>query len=166
MKPDKGETLYLYISASQLAISTVLVKEKDQAQHPIYFVSRALQGPETRYTPLERLILALVHAARRLRPHFQEHTIVLLTNYPIRQILLKPEASGRMMKWAIELGEHDIQFRPRTAIKGQVLADFILESTEPVNPDVEQPSLSEGAWQLYVDGSSHSGGEWSWSLTH
>ena len=62
------------------------------------------------------------------------------------------------MKWAIELGEHDIQYRPRTAIKGQVLADFMLESAEPVNPDVEQLSISEGDWQLYVDGSSHSGG--------
>ena len=83
----------------------------------MYYVSRALQGPETRYSPAEKLVLALVHAARKLRPYFQAHSIVVLTDQPLRQILTKPEVSGRMTKWAVELAEHDLSYQSRTAIK-------------------------------------------------
>ncbi|XP_071928300.1 uncharacterized protein [Coffea arabica] len=65
-----GETLFLYLSARNEAVSAVLVQEDRGAQRPIYYVSCALQGPETRYTPTKKLVLALVHAARKLRPYF------------------------------------------------------------------------------------------------
>ncbi|CAL9010263.1 unnamed protein product [Prunus brigantina] len=66
----------------------------------------------------------------RLRPYFQAHTIYVLTNHPLRQVLQKPETSGRLVKWAIELGEFDIHYKPRPATKGQAVADFISEFTE------------------------------------
>ena len=66
---------------------------------------------------MEKLILALVIAARKLRPYFQAHTIEVPTEYPMKQVLHKPETSGRQMKWAIELSEFDIRYRPKTAIK-------------------------------------------------
>nr|XP_027122190.1 uncharacterized protein LOC113739145 [Coffea arabica] len=91
--PEQGETLFLYLSACNEAVSMVLVWEDKGAQRPIYYVSRALQGPETRYTPAEKLVLALVHAARKLRPYFQTHSIVVLTDQLLRQILTKPETS-------------------------------------------------------------------------
>ena len=78
---------------------------------------------------MEKLILALATAARKLRPYFQAHTIEVPTEYPMKQVLLKPETSGRLMKWAIELSEFDIRYKPKTAIKGQVLADFVMELT-------------------------------------
>ena len=78
---------------------------------------------------MEKLILALVTAARKLRPYFQAHTIEVPTEYPMKQVLHKPETSGRLMKWAIELSEFDIRNKPKTAIKGQVLADFVMEFT-------------------------------------
>ena len=78
---------------------------------------------------MEKLILALVTAARKLRPYFQAHTIEVPTEYPMKQVLHKPETSGRLMKWAIELSEFDIRYKPKTAIKGQVLADFVMEFT-------------------------------------
>ena len=82
---------------------------------------------------MEKLILALVTAARKLRPYFQAHTIEVPTEYPMKQVLHKPETSRRLMKWAIELSEFDIIYKPKTAIKGQVLADFVMEftSSEP-----------------------------------
>ena len=82
---------------------------------------------------MEKLVLALVTTARRLRPYFQAHTIEIPTEHPMKQILHKPEISGRLVKWAIELSEFDIRHKPRIAIKGQVLVDFIMEftSTEP-----------------------------------
>ncbi|GJV50227.1 reverse transcriptase domain-containing protein [Tanacetum coccineum] len=70
-------------------------------------------GAELNYQGLEKLILALVHTARRLRRYFQAHTVTVLTNSPIRQTLTKPKKSRRVAKWAIELGEHDIAFQKR-----------------------------------------------------
>ena len=78
---------------------------------------------------MEKLVLALVTTARRLRPYFQAHTIEILIKYPMKQILHRPETSGRLVKWAIELSEFDFRYKPRTAIKGQVLVDFIVEFT-------------------------------------
>ena len=78
---------------------------------------------------MEKLVLALVTTARRLRPYFQAHTIEIQTEHPMKQILHKPETSGRLVKWAIKPSEFDIRYKPRTAIKEQVLADFIMEFT-------------------------------------
>ncbi|KAL5565151.1 hypothetical protein UlMin_028315 [Ulmus minor] len=96
-------------------------------------------------------------AARKLRPYFQAHTIIVPTKFPLKQILQKPDTSGRLAKWSIELGEFDILFRPRMAIKGQDLADFIAEFTyQPTSLESAKelvPSPSS-LWHLYVDGSS------------
>nr|XP_027109104.1 uncharacterized protein LOC113728959 [Coffea arabica] len=124
---EQGEILFLYLSACNETVSAVLVRENRGARRPIYYVSCALQGPETRYTPAEKLVLALVHAARKLRPYFQTNSITVLTDQPLRQILTKPEISGRMTKWTVELAEHDIGYQSRTAIKAQALADFLIE---------------------------------------
>ena len=82
---------------------------------------------------MEKLILALVTTSRKLRPYFQAHTIEVPTEYPMKQILHKLETSGRLIKWAIELSEFNIRYKPRTTIKGQILADFIMEFT-PIEP--------------------------------
>nr|XP_043633458.1 uncharacterized protein LOC122604650 [Erigeron canadensis] len=100
--PKSKEILYVYLAASLECVSAVLMAERDKQQIPIYFVSRVLQGAEANYPELEKLTLALVHAARRLRRYFQAQPIVVLSDKPIRQILLKPEKSGRVAKWAIE----------------------------------------------------------------
>lgn len=125
--PNKGEILSLYLAASDEAISAVLVRDEKHRQLPVYFISRALKGPKTRYQPLEKIALALVNAARRLRLYFQAHPIRVLTDLPLRQVLTKPKASGRIAKWAVELSEHTVSFIPQ-AIKGQALADFLVET--------------------------------------
>ena len=73
------------------------------------------------------MIFTLTVSAQRLRPYFQAHAIVVLTNQPLRAILHRPDTSGRLAKWAMKLSEFDIQYRPRPALKAQVLADFIAE---------------------------------------
>ncbi|GKF22551.1 reverse transcriptase domain-containing protein [Tanacetum coccineum] len=88
--PKEKEELIMYLAAAKDAISAVLITERNGKQMPIYFVSRALQGPKINYTPMEKLILAL----------------------------------------RFELEEHDIHYRPRTSVKGQILADFIVERPE------------------------------------
>ena len=105
----------------------VLVRETTEGQKPMYFVSRALQGPELRYQKLEKLVFALLTTARRLRRYFHGHTIIVRTNQPIQQVLHKPDLAGRMISWAMELSEFDIAYEARQAIKSQALVDFVVE---------------------------------------
>ncbi|XP_027158506.1 uncharacterized protein LOC113760135 [Coffea eugenioides] len=158
--PRPEEKLYLYLSAADEAVSAVLIRDEG-TQVPVYYVSRALRGPETRYTQVEKLVLGLVHAARRLKPYFLAHPISVRTDQPLRQILVRPEASGRLTKWAVELGEYDLSYEPRTAIKAQALADFLAELTFTEGREstsaIAEVSTSH-LWTLYVDGSSNGDG--------
>ncbi|GAV67002.1 RVT_3 domain-containing protein, partial [Cephalotus follicularis] len=77
-----------------------------------------------------------------------------LTDKPLKQVLAKPDTSGRLIKWSVELGEYDVKFETRPAIKSQVLADFVGDNT-PTECMEENPSESEReSWKLSVDGSS------------
>ncbi|XP_011081468.1 uncharacterized protein LOC105164513 [Sesamum indicum] len=127
----------------------MLVREENGKQNPVYYVSKMLQGAEKKYIQIEKLALALVITTRKLQPYFQSHPIVVLTNHPLKQVMSKPDTSGRMIKWAVELGEFDIEFQTRNAIKAQVFADFLVEF------EGEQPEKEE-RWLLHVDGSSTS----------
>jgi hypothetical protein len=118
----------------------VLIREEFGAQKQVYFTSRALHGAEERYPWIEKLAFALITSARRLRPYFQAHAIRVLTEYPLKKILQKPDLSGRLVNWAVELGEFDLEFYPRTTIKAQILADFIIE----FNNLPESEELPEG----------------------
>ena len=107
---------------------------------------------------MEKLILALVIAARKLRPYFQAHTIEVPTEYPMKQVLHKQEVSGRLMKWAIELSQFDIRYKPKTAVKGQVLADFVMEFAPVQLAEPAQPRDDPPIWKLSVDGASNAQG--------
>ncbi|CAJ2637946.1 unnamed protein product [Trifolium pratense] len=147
-RPNEGETLYLYLAVASEAISAVLIRETEQGQKPVYFVSKALQGPELRYLQIEKTALAVVMAARKLRHYFLAHSIVVRTDQPIKQLLARPDMTGRMLKWSLELSEFEIFFESRKALKAQVLADFIAEMTTPSTPD-------KNKWTIFVDGSSN-----------
>ena len=90
----------------------------DKRQRLVYFVNKALFDVELRYSDFERVVLALRVAAKKLQSYFQAHTIVVLTGSPIRAILHKPDMSRRLLKWAIEPSEFDIEYRSKTTIKG------------------------------------------------
>ncbi|XP_076925609.1 uncharacterized protein LOC143588517 [Bidens hawaiensis] len=118
--PHAGEPLTLYLLASNIAVGAVLLTDRKNIQTPIYYVSRTLSDPETRYSMLE----------------------------------------NRLAKWAIELGEHSIKYKPRPAIKGQVLADFVTEVPQHKEQEclIEQqpqapPEQGQG-WSLFTDGAS------------
>nr|GEV62602.1 hypothetical protein [Tanacetum cinerariifolium] len=89
--PKPKEELIVYMSASYEAISTVLMTERGMVQTSVYFVSRALQGPELNYIPMEKLVLSLVFAAKRLRRYFQAHPIAVIIEQPIKQIMSHPK---------------------------------------------------------------------------
>jgi ribonuclease HI len=146
-----GEVLYLYLAVTPTAISAVLIREDEGVQKPVYFISKALHGAEERYPQIEKLAFALIMASRKLRPYFQVHTIRVLTEYPLQKVIQKLDLSGRLANWAIELGQFDLEFISRNAIKGQALADFLVEFTNV--PEIEEPDM-ERKWVIYVDGSS------------
>ncbi|GJU09752.1 reverse transcriptase domain-containing protein [Tanacetum coccineum] len=154
--PMEREELIVYLAAARKAISIVLMTEREAKQVPVYFVSRALQGLEINYTSMEKLVLALVHASKRLKRYFQAHTIIVITDQPIKQILSRPEVVGRLQKWSIKLGEYDIKYIPRTLVKGQILVDFIVE--RPEDDSLKTPIEAEeellDPWTLLMDGSS------------
>lgn len=74
---------------------------------------------------MEKLAFSLVITSQKLRPYFQTHTIIVYTDRPLKQVLHKYEASGRLLKWAVELSEFDLKYAPRASIKGLALFDFI-----------------------------------------
>ena len=105
---------------------------------------------------MEQTDLALRTATQKLRPYFQAHPITVLTNQPLRNVLHKPDITGRMLQWAIELSEYGIDYQPRLSLKGQVMADFIAELPEARALDKE--STPDDWWSLHVDGASRSSG--------
>ena len=107
---------------------------------------------------MEKLILALVTAARKLRSYFQAHTIEVPIEYPMKQVLYKSETSGRLMKWALELSEFDIRHKPKNAIKGQVLADFVMEFTPTKLVEDTRATPDLPIWKLSVDGAANAQG--------
>ena len=147
----------MYLAVSEWVISAVLFRcPSPKEQKPIYYVSKALADVETRYSKMELTALALRSAAQKLRPYFQAHPVVVLTDQPLRNILYKPDLTGRMLQWAIELSECGIEFQPRLSMKGQVMADFVLEySRKPIQ--YKEPSEKEW-WTLWVDGASRASG--------
>ena len=123
---ESGEDLYMYFSVSEHAVSAMLLKDQG-VQQPIYYISKTLVDVKTTYLPLEKLVLALVHATRKLPHYFQAHTIYVLTEYPLQSLLKRSDLSGRIAKWGTRLVSFDIMYRPRSLVKGQVLADFVAE---------------------------------------
>ena len=114
---------------------------------------KSLSEAEIWYTRLKQATLALHVEAKKLRPYFQSHPIVVLTNLPLRSTIHKPELLGRMTWWAIKLREFGIQYKPRLALKGQILAYFLVELPQPdMDPD------NAGRWILNVDGISRQTG--------
>ena len=86
-KPEEEEVLFAYIVVASYAVSLVLIKVDNGVQRPVYYVSKSLHEAEVRYLPLEKAILAVVHATRKLSHYFQAHTIVVLTQLPLQSLL-------------------------------------------------------------------------------
>ena len=129
--PEANEVLFAYIAVAPHAVSFVLIRMDNGIQRPVYYVSKSLQEVELRYLPLEKAILAVVQAIRKLSYYFQAHTIIVLMQLPLRSILRSADYTRRIAKWGTILGVFDIKYMSRTSVKGQVLADLVSEFAEP-----------------------------------
>ena len=161
--PVVDEVLFSYLAVTFYAISFVLLRVDSGIQRPVYYVSKSLNEAEVRYLPLEKAILAVVHVTRKLPHYFQAHTMVILTQLPLKSILRSADYTGRVVKWGTILGVFDIKYMPRTSIKGHVLADLVAEFAEcPEEMNVEKHGMDEKSvgiisvqcsmpWEVYVD---------------
>nr|GFB21440.1 reverse transcriptase domain-containing protein [Tanacetum cinerariifolium] len=138
--PRPQEELIMYLSATYGAISAVLMTERGAAQTLIYFIRHALQGPELNYSPMEKLVLSLIFAAKRLQRYFQAHSIVVITDQPVKQVI------------------------PRTSVKGQILADFLIEMPGDASQAGPAAVTQEEQWTLFTDGSSCVDGSGAWLI--
>ena len=93
----------------------------------MYYASKTMTEAETRYPPLEKVGLALITAADKLPQYFQAHTVYLVTQYPVQAMFNRADFTGRIWKWGAKISALGMKYLPRTAIKGQVLADFVAE---------------------------------------
>ena len=126
--PQSDEQLYMYLAVFDCEVSVVLFRHiRGNEKRPIYYVSKAMVESKTQYSKMEQTSLALKSAAQKLRPYFQAYQVTVLTNQPLRSNLHKPDLSRRMLKWSIELSKYEIKYRPRLALKGQDMIDFIVE---------------------------------------
>jgi hypothetical protein len=151
-----AEDPLLYISCTTHVVSTTLVVERVEeghtypVQHPVYFISEVLGPSKMKYPQAQKLLYVVLLTARKLCHYIDDHKVIVVTGFPIGDILHNKEAIGRVAKWACELGAHDIEFRPRTTIKIQALVDFVSDWTEhqvPNNPETTK------VWRTYFDGS-------------
>ena len=108
-----------------------MIREEAKKQLPVYYVSQAFQGAESKYQKIEKIAFALIVALRKLRQYFQANLILVMTDQPLKKSMNRPEAAGRMVQWVIELSQFNIEYLPITANKAQALADFIAEFTFP-----------------------------------
>jgi hypothetical protein len=153
-KPSPKAELLLHIAATDTAVSAVLVEERKEAdalkQFPIYYVSEALSGSKLFYSEMEKMAYAVVVAKRKLQHYFQSHNVSVRTAFPLRYMFENMESTGRMGKWATELVEHVINFVARSAIKSQVLADFVADWTPSVPKG--EAIVTEPVWEVQCDG--------------
>ena len=160
---EVDEVLFAYLVVASHAVSFVLIRVDSSIQRPVYYVSKSLHEAKVRYLSLEKAILAVVHATRKLPHYFQVHTMVVLTQLPLKSILRSVDYTGRIAKWGTILGAFNIKYMPRSSVKGQVLTDLVAEFAEfPEEIDVKQHGMDEklvglistqypSPWKVYMD---------------
>ena len=164
------EVLFSYIVVAPHTMSLVLILIDNEIQRSVYNVSKSLHEVEIRYLPLEKAILAVVHGTRKLPHYFQAHTVVVLTQLPLKAVLQSANYTGRIVKWGTILGAFDIKYMPRTSVKGQILADLVTKFAEPALEEMSTTYNMDGKsvgtislqeppfWKVYVDGAANQRG--------
>lgn len=139
MPPIQGKLLILYISATNTSLGARLAqRDEKKKERAIYYINRMLVSYEMNYTIIEKSCLALVFASHKLRHYMLAHSIKLVAKIdPLKYLLRKETLIRRLAKWVMILIEFDIEYVEHKAIKGQVIADQLvdapLEDNQPLN---------------------------------
>jgi hypothetical protein len=159
--PAPREPMLLYIAATPRVISVVVVVERTKegkelpVQRPVYYLSEVLTLSKQNYPHYQKVAYVMYMAAKKLKHYFEEHPITVVSTTPLSEIIGCKDASGRVSKWAIELAAHTIQYKPRTTIKSQIIADFFADWGEH---QYLPPAPDSTHWRMHFDGSKMLGG--------
>jgi hypothetical protein len=159
--PAPREPMLLYIAANPRVISVVIVVERTEegkelpVQRPVYYLSEVLTLSKQNYPHYQKVAYGVYMAAKKLKHYFEEHPIKVVSTTPLSEIIGCKDASGRVAKWAIELASHTIQYKPRTMIKSQIIADFFADWGEH---QYLPPAPDSTHWRMHFDGSKLLGG--------
>ncbi|CAN6565789.1 unnamed protein product [Malus baccata var. baccata] len=170
--PQRGKPLKLYISDSERSIGSLLAQNNEGGKEQVvYYLSRILTEVETRYSPVEKLCLALYFTTSKLRHYMLPcHVHIIAKMDVVKYMLSKPMLAGRIGKWILALSEFSFQYVPQRAVKGQAIADFLTEHQEPQSEIPPRSDVSGKEdwvrqeirrvtglwitpWKLYFDGS-------------
>ncbi|XP_075645127.1 uncharacterized protein LOC142616128 [Castanea sativa] len=169
-RPIVNEVLFAYIAVANHAVSLVLIRVDNNVQRSAYYMSKSLHEVEVHYLPLEKAVLAVVHATLKFLHYFQSHTVVVLTQLSLKFVLQSVDYTGRIAKWGTILEAFDIKYMPHTSMKGQVLADLVAEFAKPsLEENVKGLAMDEKSvgmisckeplvWRVYVDGAANQRG--------
>jgi ribonuclease HI len=153
--------MLLYITATPRVISVLIVVERTEegkelpVQCLVYYLSEVLTLSKQNYPHYQKVVYGVYMAARKLKHYFEERPITVLSTTPLSEIIGCKDATGRVAKWAIELAAHTIQYKPRTVIKSQIIADFFADWGEH---QYLPPALDSTYWRMNFDGSKMLGG--------
>ena len=169
-RPEMDEVLFTYIVVAPHTVSLVLIRVDGGIQRPVYYVRKSLQKAEVCYLPLEKAILVVVHATRKLLHYFQVHTVIFLTQLPLRALLRSIDYMGKVAKWATILGAFDIKYMPCTSVRSQVLTDLVAKFAESLLEVEAKKDGMDGklvgmisqqgplSWKVYVDSAANQKG--------
>ena len=131
-----------------------MIQELEGKERVVFYLSRQLLDAETRYTPMEKLCLCLYFSCTRLRHYLlsNEYTVICKADV-VKYMLSAPILKGRVGKWIFSLTEFDLRYESPKAIKGQAVADFIVEHRDDSIGLVEIVP-----WTLFFDGSVYTHG--------
>ena len=121
--PSNGESLLLYIAATTQVVSAALVVEWEEEGHtfkvqrPVYFISEVLSDSKTRYSQIQKLLYTVLITKRKLRHYFESHIVIVMTLFPLGEVIHSQNTMGRTAKWALELMDQRITYASRTSIK-------------------------------------------------
>jgi hypothetical protein len=121
--PAIGEPLLLYVTAMTQVVSAVLVVERIEEGHtlliqrPVYFISEVLLETKVLYPQIQKLLYTIILTWSKLRHYFEGHPVTVVSSFPLGEIAQNREASGRIVKWMVELMGETLSYAPRKAIK-------------------------------------------------
>ncbi|KAL0378915.1 UNVERIFIED_CONTAM: hypothetical protein Sradi_3197000 [Sesamum radiatum] len=136
--PTPGKPLILYIAAQERSIGALMAQENEEGKEKaLYYLSKTLTENELKYSPVEKVCLALFYAIKKLRHYFEAYSIRLISRAdPVKFVMSRPVLSGRLAKWSIVFNQYEIEYVPQKAIKGQALANFLADHPMPAEWDI------------------------------
>src|SRR5215216_2259121 len=153
--PVSKESLLLYIAATGQVVSTVLTVEREEegkaykVQRPVYYILEVLTPSKQRYPHYQKLVYGIYLTSKKVAHYFADHSVSVVSDAPLSEILNNWDATGRVAKWAIEILPLDIKFEAKKAIKSQALVDFLAEWIE----QKQSTQVHSEHWTMFFDGS-------------